>query len=138
MTPTGSWPTVSPRATGYSPFRIWTSVPQIVVVVTLISASVGPTRGTGFPAAAIRPGSTETAAFIFFIIPPSIRLLSLVLSPEEPDRWLANRRSRVQNCHSERLQNQDHIQKQNHARAGYRRRLSQPAVSKTPHDIRAP
>ena len=33
MTPTGSWPMVRPLATGYSPLRMWTSVPQIVVVV---------------------------------------------------------------------------------------------------------
>src|SRR3984893_6847151 len=40
-TPTGSWPTVRPLATGYSPLRIWTSVPQIVVVAVLINASRG-------------------------------------------------------------------------------------------------
>ena len=55
---------VSPRATGYSPLRMWTSVPQIVVVVTRISASSGPTSGIGFSSSTMRPGSTNTAAFI--------------------------------------------------------------------------
>ena len=32
MTPTGSWPIVRPLLTGYSPLRMCTSVPQIVVV----------------------------------------------------------------------------------------------------------
>ena len=34
ITPTGSWPTMRPGATGYSPRKICTSVPQIVVSVT--------------------------------------------------------------------------------------------------------
>jgi hypothetical protein len=29
MTPTGSWPIVSPGLTGYSPLRMWTSVQRI-------------------------------------------------------------------------------------------------------------
>ena len=33
MTPTGSWP-ISPGRTGYSPFTMWTSVLQMVVVVS--------------------------------------------------------------------------------------------------------
>src|SRR5690606_21322804 len=64
MTPTGSWPMVKPRATGYSPLRMCTSVPQMVVVVTLISASKGPTSGTGLSSSTMRPGSTKIAAFI--------------------------------------------------------------------------
>jgi hypothetical protein len=48
MTPTGSCPTVKPFATGYSPFRICTSVPQIVVVVTRSSASSGTHLGDRF------------------------------------------------------------------------------------------
>ena len=39
ITPTGSWPMVRPCATGYSPLRICTSVPQMVVVVTRSRAS---------------------------------------------------------------------------------------------------
>src|SRR3954454_17506059 len=69
ITPTGSWPTVRPLATGYSPLRMWTSVPQIVVVVTRRSASSGPTSGTGFPSSSMRPGPTNTAAFIILVIP---------------------------------------------------------------------
>ena len=72
MTPTGSWPMVRPGATGYSPFRIWMSVPQIVVVVTRISASSGPTSGTGFSRSAIRPGLAKTAALIVLDILPSL------------------------------------------------------------------
>src|SRR5690606_25120490 len=64
ITPTGSWPTVSPGATGYSPLRICTSVPQMVVVVMRIRASLGPTSGMGLSASSIRPGSTNTAALI--------------------------------------------------------------------------
>src|SRR6185295_6389682 len=64
MTPTGSWPTVSPRATGYSPLRMCTSVPQIVVRVMRRSASFGPIEGTGFSSSTIRPFSTNTAAFM--------------------------------------------------------------------------
>ena len=45
MTPTGSWPRISPGRTGYSPLTMWTSVPQIVVSVTRIRASPGPGRG---------------------------------------------------------------------------------------------
>src|SRR3954451_20733244 len=68
ITPTGSWPTVRPLATGYSPLRMWTSVAQIVVVVTRRSASSGPTSGTGFPSSSMRPGPTNTAAFIILVI----------------------------------------------------------------------
>jgi hypothetical protein len=64
ITPTGSWPTVRPRATGYSPFRICTSVPQMVVVVMRSSASLRPISGTGLSSSTMRPGSTNTAAFI--------------------------------------------------------------------------
>ena len=47
MTPTGSWPTIRPGSTGYSPRRMCTSVPQIVVIVTRTIASVGPHSGIG-------------------------------------------------------------------------------------------
>lgn len=42
MTPTGSCPMTSPGRTGYSAVTICRSIPQIVVVVTRISASPGP------------------------------------------------------------------------------------------------
>ena len=42
-------------------------MPQIVVVVTRISASSGPMSGIGFSCSTIRPRSTNTAAFIFDI-----------------------------------------------------------------------
>jgi hypothetical protein len=48
-----------------------TSVPQIVVVVTLISASLGPTLGIGFSSRTILPGSTNTAAFMVRMAIPS-------------------------------------------------------------------
>jgi hypothetical protein len=41
-----------------------TSVPQIVVVVTLINASPGLTLGIGFSSRTILPGSTNTAALM--------------------------------------------------------------------------
>jgi hypothetical protein len=40
------------------------SVLQMVVVVMRIRASPGPTSGTGFSSSTIRPGSTNTAAFM--------------------------------------------------------------------------
>src|SRR5262249_48174562 len=63
---TGSWPTIRPGSTGYSPLRMWTSVPQIVVSVTRTSASVGPTLGTGRSSSEILPGPRNTAARIVF------------------------------------------------------------------------
>ena len=54
MTPTGSWPTIRPGATGYSPRRMCTSVPQIVVIVTRTIASVGPHSGIGRSCSMIR------------------------------------------------------------------------------------
>src|SRR4029079_18678858 len=64
MTPTGSWPTVRPSFTGYSPFRMWTSVPQIVVSVTRISASPTPGTGRGTSRSPIFPFPSKTAARI--------------------------------------------------------------------------
>ena len=42
---------------------MWTSVPQIVVVVMRISASSGPTSGIGFSSSTMRPGSTKIGGF---------------------------------------------------------------------------
>src|SRR5215212_4004429 len=53
-----------PGATGYSPLRMWTSVPQIVVIVTRTMASVGPQVGTGRSCSVITPGRSNTAARI--------------------------------------------------------------------------
>ena len=64
MTPTGSWPMMRPGATGYSSRQMWTSVPQIVVSVTLTIASLGPHRGVGFSSKTIRSRPSKTAAFI--------------------------------------------------------------------------
>ena len=47
---------------------MWTSVPQIVVVVMRMSASSGPTSGIGFSSRTMRPGSTKMAAFILGIV----------------------------------------------------------------------
>ena len=44
------------------------SVPQMVVVVTRISALSGPTSGTLFSSSTMRPGSTKIAAFIISAI----------------------------------------------------------------------
>src|SRR5690606_26691030 len=55
---------VRPAATGYSPLRMCTSVPQMVVVVMRSSASLGPISGMGLSCSSILPGSTNTAAFI--------------------------------------------------------------------------
>src|SRR3546814_5757148 len=68
MTPTGSWPMVRPGATGYSPLRMCTSVPQIVVVVMRSRASLGPISGMGLSCSSMRPGSTNTAAFIMTMV----------------------------------------------------------------------
>src|SRR5690625_5836791 len=68
MMPTGSWPTVRPGATGYSPFKIWTSVPQIVVVVILTKASSGPTSGMGFSTISMRFFSIKAAAWIMVMV----------------------------------------------------------------------
>src|SRR5512138_958879 len=62
---------VRPEATGYSPFRICTSVPQMVVVVTFSSASSGPTSGIGFSRSSIFPFSTNTVARIVLAISAS-------------------------------------------------------------------
>ncbi|MDT4880811.1 hypothetical protein FQZ97_1165970 [compost metagenome] len=64
MMPTGSWPMVRPAATGYSPLRMCTSVPQMVVVVIRSKASFGPISGMGLSCSSMRPGSINTAAFI--------------------------------------------------------------------------
>jgi hypothetical protein len=67
ITPTGSCPMVRPLATGYSPFRMWMSVPQIVAVVIFSTASSGPGAGMDFSSSTMRPASTKIAALIFGI-----------------------------------------------------------------------
>ena len=62
MTPDGSWPTIRPGATGYSPRQMCESVPQMVVVVILTIASVGPQRGTGTSSMWMSRTSLKTAA----------------------------------------------------------------------------
>src|SRR5687768_2105824 len=68
ITPTGSWPRISPGRTGYSPLTIWTSVPQMVVAVIRTTAS--PARGRGLGTSSIRSSLTprNTTAFIFCIV----------------------------------------------------------------------
>ena len=73
MTPTGSWPMILPGSTGYSPRRMCTSVPQIVVIVTRTIASVAPQTGTGRSWSVMRSGPSKTAA----------RMVSV---PAEPER----------------------------------------------------
>src|SRR5689334_10199442 len=51
-----------PGATGYSPLRMWTSVPQMVVIVTRTMASVGPQEGIARSCSVITPGRSKTAA----------------------------------------------------------------------------
>ena len=64
MTPTGSCPRIRPGLTGYSPRTMWTSVPQIVVSVILMTASPGPGTGRGTSSTAIRSFPRKTTAFI--------------------------------------------------------------------------
>ena len=64
MTPTGSWPMIRPGRTGYSPLRMWMSVPQIVVVVTRMTASPTPARGSGTYSTRMSPGPWNTVARI--------------------------------------------------------------------------
>src|SRR6476659_3553076 len=64
MTPTGSWPMISPGRTGYSPLRMWMSVPQIVVVVTRTTASPTPARGFGTDPTRMSFGPWNTVARI--------------------------------------------------------------------------
>src|ERR1041385_3841169 len=51
ITPTGSCPIINPGITGYSPLTMCRSVPQIVVIVTRITAS--PARARGFSTSSI-------------------------------------------------------------------------------------
>src|SRR5215471_20213664 len=67
MTPTGSWPRISPGLTGYSPRTMCTSVPQIVVVVILMTASPARGVGRGTSSTAIRFVPLNTTAFIVFM-----------------------------------------------------------------------
>src|SRR6476469_3934603 len=64
MTPTGSWPMIRPGRTGYSPLRMWMSVPQIVVVVTRTTASPAAARGLGTDSTRMSFGPWKTVARI--------------------------------------------------------------------------
>src|SRR5262245_52244150 len=55
---------ISPSFTGYSPLRMWTSVPQIVVSVTRMTASPTPGSGRGTSRSPIFPVPEKTAALI--------------------------------------------------------------------------
>src|SRR4051794_3280027 len=59
--------------TGYSPLRMWTSVPQIVVSVTRMTASPGPGRGRSTWSTRMSPGPWNTAARICPVINASGR-----------------------------------------------------------------
>ena len=63
MTPTGSWPRMRPDRTGYSPFTMCTSVPQIVVAVMRMTAS--PALGRGFGTSSIRSSFRGTQRLSF-------------------------------------------------------------------------
>src|SRR6478735_2273356 len=77
MTPTGSWPMIRPGRTGYSPFRIWMSVPQIVVLVTRITASPAPARGFGADSTRMSPGPWNTVARIVSVARVSVGRVSV-------------------------------------------------------------
>ena len=64
MTPTGSWPMMRPGLTGYSPLTMWTSVPQIVVSVTRITASPGPGADAATSSTRMSFGPWKTVARI--------------------------------------------------------------------------
>src|SRR5262245_27352996 len=70
MTPTGSWPRISPGRTGYSPRTMWTSVPQMVVAVMRITASPKPARGRDTSSTAMQSFPLNTTAFIVAIRAP--------------------------------------------------------------------
>ena len=53
-----------PGLTGYSPLRMWMSVPQIVVVVTRMTAWSTPARGFGTDSTRMSPGPWNTVARI--------------------------------------------------------------------------
>src|SRR5262245_2936808 len=109
MTPTGSWPSTRPGTTGISPFRMWTSVPQIVVVVTRSTASCGPGTGIGRSSSRIRPGPANTAAFMVVRLTGSSQacVAFMVVLPW----WLAHGDARVEHdrtvsrrAHAQRVQ----------------------------------
>src|SRR3954471_773787 len=87
MTPTGSWPSTSPVRAGYSPFTMWTSVPQMVVVVMRTTA--WPARGDGFGRSTMprRPVPRKATAF----------MVSMVAS-----RFDAADGADVRRCHAQR------------------------------------
>src|SRR3954462_6704882 len=64
ITPTGSWPMINPGRTEYSPRKMCTSVPQIVVRVTRITASPIPALGRGTSSTRMSSTPWNTAAFI--------------------------------------------------------------------------
>src|SRR4051812_7626511 len=64
IVPTGSWPSTRPERTGYSPRMMWMSVPQIVVVVILMTASPGPECGRGTSSRDTRSLPAKTMAFM--------------------------------------------------------------------------
>src|SRR4051812_5577591 len=57
-----------PGFTGYSPLRMWTSVPQIVVVVIRMTASPGPAVGRATSVTAMSPGARKTVARIVSVL----------------------------------------------------------------------
>src|SRR3954468_17464402 len=61
----------SPGRTGYSPLRMWTSVPQIVVVVMRVTASPEPAWGRGTSSTRMSPGAWNTVARMV----PAVRVL---------------------------------------------------------------
>src|SRR6185369_12445969 len=103
-TPTGSCPTIKPDLTGYSPRKICTSVPQMVVSVTRISASPTPGLGLATSRNLIEPCFSKTAARIMVIV----RLLSNVseatrVPPQKRDNcgvFAAGRARRARRVHA--------------------------------------
>src|SRR5579862_5486446 len=73
---------VRPGLTGYSPLRMWRSVPQIVVSVTRITASPGPGLGIGTSSIFIWFGPRKTRAFIVLV---SLRRWSSFITCVEMD-----------------------------------------------------
>src|SRR3954467_1697721 len=77
ITPTGSWPMINPGRTGYSPCKMCTSVPQIVVRVTRITASPIPALGRGTSSTRMSLTPWNTVAFII-LTPARVSLRSRV------------------------------------------------------------
>src|SRR6476469_7430689 len=124
ITPTGSCPSTRPGRTGYSPFTMCTSVPQIVVVVIRITA--WPARGTGFGRSSMASVPTPRKATAFMVAmtpsplpsdrdhrhPPLLRLVQIgqrgAEGPVRDDKGSARRTLEDAVGHTSEKESSDH------------------------------